>query len=272
MNQPIAHATARRWPWAARAYAVAAALAFAASLACGVWLYVSLGSSGLLGSADLLGSSGLPGSPNLPAPVWRALLVDVLLFGLFAAHHSLLARSDAKIVLTRWLSPALERSTYVWVASLLFMLVTIAWQPLPGVAWHVDGWLAWPLRAIQLGGVLLTLRAAVAIDPRELAGLRQAWRYGTADGASASVMDEAPVTFTVRGAYGVVRHPIYLGWFMMVWSSPHMTWGRVAFAAISSAYLLVAIPWEERALEARHGDGYRRYRAQVRWRVLPGLY
>jgi protein-S-isoprenylcysteine O-methyltransferase Ste14 len=205
-------------------------------------------------------------------PIWRALIINVLLFGLFAAHHSLLARSGAKIVLTRWLSPALERSTYVWVASLLFALVSLAWQPLPGVAWHIDGWLAWPPGAIQLGGVLLTLRAAAAIDPRELAGLRQAWRYGTPDGASPGVMDEAPVAFTVRGAYGLVRHPIYLGWFMMVWPSPHMTWGRVAFAAISSAYLLVAIPWEERSLEAQHGDGYRRYRAQVRWRVLPGLY
>lgn len=241
----------------ARVYAVTAAIAFTVSLASGVWLYVRLGA---------------PDVAAQTSPAWRAIVIDALLFGVFAVHHSLLARSGAKIVLTRWLSGALERSTYVWVASLLFLLVTFAWQPVPGLVWHVEGGMAWVLYAVQLGGVLLTQLAGAAIDPRELSGVRQAWRYGTPEGARRDVMREAPVTFTVRGAYGLVRHPIYLGWFMMVWASPHMTGGRLAFAAISSAYLLVAIPWEERSLEAQHGESYRRYQAQVRWRVLPGVY
>lgn len=244
-----------------RLYALTGAMAFGLSLASGIWLYRALGSA----------SAAEAGGDNSPA--WgRALAVNLLLFGLFAMHHSLLARSGAKIVLTRWLPPALERSTYVWIASLLFLLVTAAWQPMPGVAYEAHGALAWLLSLVQLAGVLLTLLAAAAIDPRELAGLRQAWQDDAAEAVSLDALESRPVTFTVRGAYGLVRHPIYLGWFLMVWGAPRMTWGRVAFAAISSLYLILAIPWEERSLDARHGDAYRRYCTQVRWRVLPGLY
>ena len=85
---------------------------------------------------------------------------------------------------------------------------------------------------------MLTLLAGRAIDPRELTGVQQAWRYG-ADAAHPAP-PPAPEPFVVRGAYGLVRHPIYLGWFLMVWSTPLMTSGRLTFAAISSFYLLIA--------------------------------
>lgn len=252
---------------AVRAYAVTGALLFVASLASGIWLYIVLGRA-----ADPAVAPGVSLPHRGGSPTWLAIAIDVLLFGLFAAHHSLLARSGAKIVLTRTLPPALERSTYVWLASLLFLAVTLGWQPVSGVAYTVGGPLAWVLYAIQLCGVLLTLEAARALDPRELAGLQQAWRYGTPAASTLETLEARVVTFTSRGAYGLVRHPIYLGWFMMVWASPRMTWGRVTFAIVSSAYLLLAIPWEEHSLATRHGDHYARYRAAVRWRVLPGLY
>ena len=92
------------------------------------------------------------------------------------------------------------------------------------------------------------------------------------DAAAAPRRRPTPEPFVVRGAYGLVRHPIYLGWFLMVWPTPLMTGGRLTFAAISSFYLLIAIPWEERSLAQQHGEAYLRYTRQVRWRVLPGLY
>src|SRR5262249_41028582 len=76
----------------------------------------------------------------------------------------------------------------------------------------------------------------------------------------------------VRGAYGLVRHPLYLGWILMVFGTPHLTGDRLLFAAVTSAYLLVAIPWEERSLEVAFGDAYRQYKQRVRWRVLPYVY
>jgi protein-S-isoprenylcysteine O-methyltransferase Ste14 len=245
-------------PGFVRAFALIGAVVFAASLASGIWLYVSLGR--LVGSA----------APTEARPAAVAVLANLLIFGLFALHHSLLARAGAKAWLTRVVPAELERTLYVWIASLLFLLVTTAWQPVPGLVYHVEGWARWILYLLQTAGVALTLLAAAEINPRELSGVQQAWSYGAKISQPAAPPDPEP--FVVRGAYGLVRHPIYLGWFLMVWATPLMTGGRLTFAAITSFYLLIAIPWEERSLARQYGDAYLRYTRQVRWRVLPGLY
>jgi methanethiol S-methyltransferase len=262
-----------RWARAlARLYALAAAALFPTSLVAGVWLYLSLAS--------------IPAaSPSVSLSPAAAVIVNVLLFGLFALHHSLLARTHAKAWLTRHVAPALERSTYVLIASLLFLLVVAAWQPVPGLWYRVDGWPAWLMRALQWVGIGLTLLAAKAIDPFDLAGLRQAMTFGRVQqdttappptpAPQASDADIVPATediFTSTGLYGFVRHPIYFAWLLMVWPTPIMTSGRLTFAAVSSAYLVLAIPWEERSLVEQYGARYQRYRDKVRWRLLPGIY
>jgi protein-S-isoprenylcysteine O-methyltransferase Ste14 len=253
--------SARIPPGFVRAFALGGAVIFAASLASGVWLYVSLGRP--VGSAAHADAR--------PAAV--AVMANLLIFGLFALHHSVLARAGAKARLTRLIPEALERTTYVWVASLLFFLVVLTWQPVPGIVYQVDGWGRWILYTLQTAGVALTLLAAAAINPRELTGVQQAWSYDAHAAADPRPRPEPEAEpFVARGAYGLVRHPIYLGWFLMVWPTPLMTSGRLTFAAISSFYLLIAIPWEERSLARQHGEAYLRYTRQVRWRVLPGLY
>jgi protein-S-isoprenylcysteine O-methyltransferase Ste14 len=256
-------------PLPVRLYALGAMAAFGTSLVCGVWLYVWLGRP--VGAASA--RQGVV-----------AVTADLLLFGLFALHHSLFARTGAKAWLNRRIPPSLERSTYVWIASLLFLLVAFAWQPVPGLWYQVEGWPRWLLYALQGSGLALTVLGARAINPRDLGGVSQAWDYERADSTAppanplpANRVPARPVLanpdpFVTHGAYGLVRHPIYLGWFLMVWPTPLMTGGRLTFAAVSSLYLLVAIPFEERSLLDIYGDAYRRYRRQVRWRVLPGLY
>jgi protein-S-isoprenylcysteine O-methyltransferase Ste14 len=250
-----------------RAFALIGAVVFAASLASGIWLYVSLGHP--VGSA----------APTEARPAAVAILANLLIFGVFSLHHSVLARARAKAWLTRLIPEELERTTYVWVASLLFFLVVLTWQPVPGIVYQVEGVGRWLLYALQIAGVVLTLLAALEINPRELTGVQQAWSYGGHAPAAPpphphreteAEPDADP--FVAHGAYGLVRHPIYLGWFLMVWATPSMTGGRLTFAAISSFYLLIAIPWEERSLAQQHGQAYLRYTRKVRWRVIPGLY
>ena len=81
-----------------------------------------------------------------------------------------------------------------------------------------------------------------------------------------------PVAFKVEFPFAVVRHPIYLGWLLIVFGPSHMTMSRLLFAVVSSAYLLVAIPFEERSLVEAFGDRYRAYQQQVRSRILPGIW
>jgi len=104
------------------------------------------------------------------------------------------------------------------------------------------------------------------LDPLELAGIRteeEAARRRTASGPSA---------LQITGPYRLVRHPIYLGWILIVFGVSHMTGDRLAFATVSSLYLIVAVPWEERSLRQSFGEDYDRYMRQVRWRVLPYMY
>ena len=167
----------------------------------------------------------------------------------------------------RWVArlvpPPLERSFYVWIASLILIAVCALWRPVPGVAWDAEGMLLWALRLLQATGVWLTLRSAAILDIRELAGVTQM----VAGGLQASGAE-----FKATGPYGWVRHPIYTGWFLLVFAAAPMTMTRLVFAVVSCAYLLIAIPLEERSMRAAAGGAYERYVAQVRWRLLPGVY
>jgi protein-S-isoprenylcysteine O-methyltransferase Ste14 len=184
------------------------------------------------------------------------IAADLALFVLFAAHHSLFARAGAKALMTRLVPETLIRSLYVWIASALLVAVVVLWQPVGGMLYRVDRWGAVILAFVQLAGVLLSAASVRAIDALELAGIRA----------------HDPQGLQIAGPYRIVRHPLYLGWILIVFGAASMTGDRFLFAVVSSLYLIVAIPWEERSLEAAFGEGYRRYMQQVKWRVLPFVY
>jgi protein-S-isoprenylcysteine O-methyltransferase Ste14 len=196
-----------------------------------------------------------PEEPALPA-----IAVNAALFTVFALHHSLMARSGAKRWLARRVPAHLERTWYVWDASLLFFAVCLLWRDVPGVFYAHTGVMSLPHWAVVLAGVWLTARSAAVIDPLDLAGMRQASGQ------------DAPLVFKAAGPYGVVRHPIYLGWLLMVFGVPEMNGTRLTFALVSSLYLVLAIPFEERSLVEAPGGAYRSYQAQVRWRLIPGVW
>jgi protein-S-isoprenylcysteine O-methyltransferase Ste14 len=197
-------------------------------------------------------------------PTARTVLLDVGLFSVFALHHSAFARSGVKLWMTRLVPPALERSVYAWISSLLLMAVVLLWRPVPGVLYEVRGLWVIPFYAIQMLGVLLTLRSSSRLGILDLAGVDHV-RDDVGSG-------EAHVPLVTTGLYGFVRHPLYFSWLLFVFATPHMTMTRLTFAIVSSAYLGIAIPFEERGLIRTFGDDYRRYQRDVRWRMLPGVY
>lgn len=205
----------------------------------------------------------------------RAITWNVALFSVFALHHSVFARERIRSWIARTVPAGLERSFYVWIASLLFIAVCAWWQPVPGVAWRAEGALLWLLRLVQAAGVWLTLRSAVVLDIRDLAGLRQSEtsRVARTLPGSRGEPDKARSTeFRASGPYAWVRHPIYSGWFLMVFAASPMTMTRLVFAAVSCAYLLLAIPFEERSMRAASQGGYDRYATQVPWKLVPRVY
>jgi protein-S-isoprenylcysteine O-methyltransferase Ste14 len=196
-------------------------------------------------------------------------VVDTLLFSGFALHHSVFARPSVKRGVGQLVPGDLERSFYVIVASVLFMAVLVFWQPVPGLAWRTTGLLAYGLGATQVLGLALTGYAASRLGVTELAGLRSV-RSATASSPYPSATP--PPALRDNGIYGFVRHPIYFAWLLMVWPAPVMTGSRLLFAALSTAYLMVAIPLEERTLVRDFGPAYVAYQKKVRWRMVPGVY
>jgi len=193
-----------------------------------------------------------------PAPFHPpALAVDVVLFSAFALHHSLFARDPIKSRIAALVSSRLVRSVYVWIASILFVAACAWWRPIGGEVYRASGWLAGAGVAVQVAGLLIMARSVRAIDALELAGIRLA--------PSATALQTA-------GPYRLVRHPLYLGWILCTSGAAHMTGDRLAFTAISALYLVVAVPWEERALTRQFGDEYRRYQRRVHWRIVPYIF
>jgi protein-S-isoprenylcysteine O-methyltransferase Ste14 len=217
--------------------------------------------------------AGVDGPLRASAVVW-----NVLLFSAFALHHSVFAREGIRHALTQALGP-LERSFYVWVASLLFIAVCWLWLPLPGVIWDVaDAGLGGAARVIllflQIGGISFSVYSAAALDAWDLAGIPQLnTQLPTTNPPPLQTRNsQTEFVFNTTGPYGLVRHPIYLGWFLIVFAVGTMTMTRFVFAVVSCIYLLVAIPFEERSLRRSTNGAYDRYMQQVPRRLLPGLY
>jgi protein-S-isoprenylcysteine O-methyltransferase Ste14 len=194
----------------------------------------------------------------------EALLINVALLGVFGLQHSVMARPAFKRWLTGWLSPAIERSTYVLFTNLALILMFWGWQPMGGIIWDVQDPAA---RAVLYGlfafGWLLVLVTTFLINHFDLFGLRQVWLYLLG-------REYTHLRFVTPGPYKLVRHPLYVGWFFAFWATPTMTAAHLLFAIVTTVYILVAIQLEERDLLDAHGADYANYRSRVPM-ILPRM-
>jgi len=186
-----------------------------------------------------------------------ALLINLVVMSIFAVQHSGMARRGFKRLFANFASPAIERSTYVLLASLSLILLYWQWQPMPSVVWHIDNSVA--ANVVTAGGFLgwlIVLYSTFLISHFELFGLTQVVSH-----FFGRVTE--PMKFKTPGLYRMIRHPIYLGFIIAFWCTPTMTLGHLLFAAVTTAYIFVGIYLEERDLVAMFGDEYRRYRNRV---------
>jgi len=197
-----------------------------------------------------------------PVNLGEAIGINLLLLGLFAVQHSIMARPAFK----RWwagiLPPACQRSTYVLLSSLILLLLYWQWRPIPTQVWRVDGIAAWLLTGVCWLGWSIAFASTYMIDHLDLFGLRQAFARG------AAVQGQS---FKTPLLYKVVRHPMMLGFLLAFWATPEMSVGHLLFAIMNTAYILVALQFEERDLIAEFGATYQQYRERVPM-VLPRIF
>ena len=205
-----------------------------------------------------IGNFGVPKSMDSPREValGTALLINTGLLALFAVQHSVMARPGFKRAWTRFVPEPAERSTYVLFSSVLLLAVFWYWQPMGGVIWNIEapaGRMA--MYAAYGAGWALLFYTTFLINHFDLLGLRQVWLQLVGRPCT-------PVPFRTPWLYTKLRHPLYVGWFMIFWATPTMTVAHLVFALVTTAYILVAIPLEERDLVAAHPE-YSDYRKRV---------
>jgi methanethiol S-methyltransferase len=191
-----------------------------------------------------------------PGPVLGAVIVNMLLMGLFAVQHSVMARPEFKRWWTKIVPEPIERSTYVLLSSLALLLLYWLWQPIPGLIWDVGGTGAIILWAICALGWIVVLLSTLMIGHFELFGLQQVYQN------LRNLKPGAPKLIT-PGFYALVRHPIMTGFIIAFWATPQMSWGHLLFAAVTTIYVVLALRFEERDLIGIFGERYREYSAKV---------
>ena len=210
--------------------------------------------------AGFVGNFVVPKSIDSPAvngSIWLAALVDFALLAAFAAPHSVMARPGFKQWWTRFVPQPIERSVYVLVSNLLMAALLVFWRPIDLVIWDLHHpaarAVAWSLFT---AGWLLVPAASLMISHFDLFGTRQVWLH-----LQQKAYTHLP--FHTPMLYKIVRHPLYVGWITAFWATPTMTAGHLLFAVTLTAYMLLAIPLEERDLLAAYGERYAAYRQRV---------
>jgi protein-S-isoprenylcysteine O-methyltransferase Ste14 len=190
-------------------------------------------------------------------PLGIAILINALVLGLFAIQHTIMARPAFKAKLTKIIPKAAERSTFVLITNIIFVLIFWQWRPLGGTVWHLDSALGSAiLHGLFWLGWSIVLVSTFLIDHFDLFGLRQVTFY-------LLKKDYYAPRFQEKSLYKIVRHPIMLGFLIAFWATPTMSMGRLFFAVLCTGYILVGLTFEERDLIKHHGELYLQYARRV---------
>lgn len=201
---------------------------------------------------------------GMDRPVVTAFIVNIALVALFGIQHSVMARQAFKAAWTKIVPKPIERAVYVLTASLMLCVLYYFWQPIQGDVWRVENGIGaavlWTLFGL---GWFIVLASTFLINHFELFGLQQVWR-------NMRGRDEAPFKFRTPMFYKLVRHPLYSGFLLAFWATPHMTLGHMLFSIGMTIYIVVAISYEERDLLGYFGHDYEQYQREV-GTLVPGI-
>ena len=189
---------------------------------------------------------------------WQALLVNALLLSVFVIQHSIMARPAFKKWFTTIISPAIERSTFVLLTSLILLLIFWQWQPVTTVIWKAENeTVAMILSGVFFFGWLVVFLSTFMINHFELFGLKQIFD-------NLKNKQPQPHVLQINFFYKIVRHPIMLGFIIAFWATPLMTLGHLIFAISTTIYIILSVKYlEEKDLRNYIGNEYEEYQKRV---------
>jgi protein-S-isoprenylcysteine O-methyltransferase Ste14 len=182
--------------------------------------------------------------------------VDALLAIQFGAVHSTLLLPGVRSRLSR-LIPAPQYGCVFCAATCASLLLAIElWRPSRGGIWHLQSDAA---GAVSAAFVLSWVALIYSLQLTGL-GYQTGWApwWAWARGRPAPRRSFAP-----RGAYRLLRHPVYLSFLGLVWFTPVMSFDRAVLTAVWTAYIFLGSWLKDRRLEHYIGAGYRAYAERV---------
>lgn len=190
----------------------------------------------LLSRAALLCGIGFVGNIAAPRSIdhavaaapHKAVVVNLLLLGLFAFQQGVMADPVFRQWWARFMAQSMERATYVLLGSFTLFLLYWQWRTIPAVVWDVSS----PAGRMGLYAAFWLGWAVVVIGA--IGGKRS-------DGAS----------FGHGVLYWPGRHPIMAGFVVAFWAAPVMTAGHLLFALAATGYIAVFVRQEEREFRRR---------------------
>ena len=186
-----------------------------------------------------------------------AVVIDLGLIILFGLQHSIMARPTFKRVWTKIVPEPIERATYVLASCVVTAVLIWGWRTVDVVVWDVESPVGRGILWVLFGtGWFMVPAVSLLINHFDLFGTRQVWLHLRGRGYTS-------LPFRKPSIYSQIRHPLYVGWMILFWAAPRMTVGHLIFAAGMSAYILIAIVFEERNLVEHFGSEYEAYQREV---------
>ena len=185
-----------------------------------------------------------------------AAVIDLCLISMFGLQHSLMARPWFKSHVMAHVPAAFQRATYVHAANTCLLSLIVFWQPINIEVWSVSA----PLRDLLwigfVAGWVILLVGALSFGIFDLLGIDQmrAW-----------ALNRPPPTSRLKTGflYRTLRHPMYVGVLLALWSTPRMSVGHLLLAYGMTLYVLVALRYEERDLARSFGRAYQQWRTRL---------
>jgi len=213
----------------------------------------------LVYAIGFLGGFPVPKTINsgIPSDLTSSIIVNLVVLILFALQQSIMARPAFKIWWGIFVPDYIERSTYVLLTAILLAIIYWQWRPMTGIIWHIDNSIGvMAINGLFWSGWIILFASTFMVSHTDLFGLRQVF-------LKFKEQEYTHLDFKIAGFYKLVRHPIMTGIIIAFWSTPHMTSGHLLFAGVCTAYILVALQFEEHDLMNIFGDRYADYKQKV---------
>jgi protein-S-isoprenylcysteine O-methyltransferase Ste14 len=182
-------------------------------------------------------------------------IILAILWILFGVLHSLLAAGWFKEIVQKRLGRQFRYYTFGYsILATLNLAGILAYQlSMPQI------WL-WVMPIWAQIAMLIPLSAGIYI----MGALIRKYFFALS-GISVFYKNQAPVILELGGWHRYVRHPLYFGTLLFVWSLFFIfpTWGNLIACMIITAYTLAGTVLEERKLVMQFGSEYIEYQRRV---------